>query len=145
VKLLSDMRKITAFIKNGTPCPTVLIIEHYLMCKRDGVEVPARIDDFISDCLKRILIAANHGNKPMYDDIFNIKFKRGRNARRESVMLDIISKIGSTVEDIMDDMKVNKIKPTQKCEAPLHIEKAADKLCIGVETTKKALTKFKKI
>jgi hypothetical protein len=148
------MRKVTKFINDGTPCPTVLIIEHYLRCKREGEEVPARIDEFISTCLKNIASAVNQGLKPNYDDIFNIKFKRGRNPKQESIKLDEIVKIGSTIEDIKDNTQkekhkkassLTKIKLPKGEDEPLHIKKASEELGKGIQTAKKAYTRYKKL
>jgi len=139
---LSDTRKVTKFISDGTPCPTALIIEYYLNCKQDGEEIPARIDEFITTCFKNILKDVNQGLKPRYDDIFGIHFPKGRKSKRLATRLREATQIGIMLESLMND-------PAENQEDGMTYESAltevADKFGITVDAVRKMYTEYNKL
>lgn len=139
---LSDTRKVTKFINDGTPCPTALIIEYYLNCKQDGEAIPARVDEFIVSCLKNIIKDVNQGLKPRYDDIFGIYFSKGRKTKRLASKLREATQVGIMLESLMEDSAENQEKG-MTYESALTV--VADKFGITVDAVRKMYTEYKKL
>ena len=140
MRLLSDRRMVENFIESGSGCSTACILEFYLDCKRDGLVIPKKVDDFVDSCLEKILDACNHGKKPKYDDIFNLKFKRGGNSKRNVTKLKGTLQIGFK----LDEHKENGLT-YDAAALKAGKEGVVKGHAVGYESVKKAYGAYKKI
>jgi hypothetical protein len=143
MRLLTDERKVTKFIQDGTPCPTLLIIEHYLKCKEDGAEIPTRVDEFITDFLSKIMESVNQGINPTFDNIFITESKKGRKSKRFITKLNETIRIGVMMEILMEGPKENQKNKGLTYEMALL--KVADAFGISDDKVRKTFTEYNKL
>jgi hypothetical protein len=134
MRLMKDQLKVRKFIDHNEPCPGELILEYYLKCKRDCEVVPDKIAKYIENCLTTILQVRNQGNTPIYNDIFGFApFKRGGNSKREVTRQNEMFRLGSEVEDFLENGKYEDA-----------VNEVSKEHGVSVETVKQAYTDYRK-
>ncbi len=79
--LFDDEDKLKEFIEDDVPCSSVIYLAYYVKCKKENVDVPPKIDLFVTNCIEEIVKNYHEGKKPNYDKLFKLQYSRGRNRK----------------------------------------------------------------
>lgn len=136
MRWLPDEIRVRNYIEKDKDCPPILLIEHYIRCKRENSPVAEKVEFFVLNFLQKLVEKINQGLQPDYDGLLEIKRTRGRGAKRVSTRILEVFRLGYFVDKYMEEEGLTYENA---------IDRTAKKLGIGYETAKKMYTEYNKL